>query len=161
MATSGNKSKHSQRNQNRGERIDMLALSPVARRQTVLRVPIGDFTQSTTNKWSRGALGFAGTLIAAYLSAKTAPVGGVLSTRVVAYDASANAEINLTNTVDPEAVTVREGTAMVLATTNVELAADDTIEIHNIADGSAVSQQQVDGYVTLVFERKEDTTIVD
>lgn len=156
-----NKVKHSQRGQNRGERIDMLALSPVARRQTVVRMSIGDFTQATTTKFSRGPLGFAGTLKSAHASFRTAPAGGVLSMKLVAYDASANAEIVLTSTLDPEAGTVREGTAFTLAATNVELAADDTLEIHCVADGSAVSQQQVDGYVTMTFERKEDTTISD
>lgn len=156
-----NRSKFSQHGLNSRMRVDLLALSPVARRQTVFRVPIGDFTQSTTTKFSRGPVGFAGTLKGAYLSARTAPIGGVLSLTVKAYDKSAAAEITLCDAFDPETLTARAASALTLATTNVELAADDTLEIHCTADGSAVSQQQVDGYVTLVFERKEDTTISD
>ena len=161
MATSGNKSKFSQRHLNPQTRIDMPALSPVARRQTVMRIPMGDFTQSATDKHSRGPMGFAGTVKAAYASAKTAPVGGTLSTQLKFYDKSAAAEVAITDTLNPEALTAREGTVAVLAAANTEFAADDTLEVHNIADGSAVTQQQVDGYWTLVIERKEDTTIVD
>lgn len=156
-----NRAKFSQHGANSRMRVDVAALSPVARRQAVRVIAVGDFTQSTTTKYSRGPIGFAGTLKAAYYSARTLPIGGTLSIRVVAYDASANAEINLTDTLNPEAGTAREGAAFTLATTNVALAADDVIELHEIADGSAVSQQVVDGYVTLVFERTEDTAISD
>lgn len=121
-------------------------------------VAMGDFTQNATNKHNRGPLGVPAKLIAAYASAKTVPAGGTLSIQVVAYDASANGEVALTETLNPEAagITVREGAALTLAATNVALAADDTIEIHCVASDNAVTQQQVDGTVTLVFFPTED-----
>lgn len=142
-------------------RIDTLALSPVARRQATRVIPLGDFTQSTTTKYSRGPVGFAGTLKAAYLACRTAPIGGVLSLTLKAYSVSGAAEITLCNSFDPETLVARTGVALTLATTNVALAAADTIEAHETADGSAVSQQIVDGYIILVFEKTEDTTISD
>lgn len=154
------KSKASERDMNPGMRIDVAALSPASRYKVVTR-PLGDFTQNTTTKFSRGPLGFAGTLVAAYESFRTKPAGGALSVTIVAYDASANAEIVLTAALDPEAATVREGQAFTLAATNVALAADDTIEFHCAADNNAVGTQQVDGYVTLVFQPTEDTIIDD
>ncbi len=155
------RAKFSQHGANARCRVDQLALSPVARRQTVKGVALGDFTQSTTTKYSRGPLGFDGTLKAAYLSARTAPAGGVLSVTVKAFSAVGGTEITLCNSFDPATLTARKGSALVLATTNVALKAADTIEIHETADGSAISQQQVDGHLSLVFERTEDTVIND
>jgi hypothetical protein len=157
MAT---KSKFSERGLNRETRVDVNALSPKARNK-VLVLPIGAWTQNTTTKFSRGPLGFAGTLISASMSFRTLPAGGALTLTVVAYDASANAEIVLCDAIDPETGTVREAKALVLASTNVELAADDTIELHSAADNNAVGTAAVDGYVTLVFKPSEDTTIDD
>ena len=156
-----NMSKYSQREQGLYSRIDQLALSPVARRQTVIIVGVGAFTQNATTKFSRGPLGFVGTLKAAYMSARTVPAGGALAVIVKAYDASANAEIALCDSFNPEGLTAREGAALTLAATNVELQADDTIEVHSVADDNAVGTAIVDGFVTLVFERTEDTTISD
>jgi hypothetical protein len=156
-----NRAKFSQQGLNPLARIDQAALSPVARRQMVIVAAIGAFTQNTTTKFSRGPLGCAATLKAAYASCRTAPAGGTLSVRVVAYDASADAEINLTNTLDPEALTVREATAFALATTNTALSPEDTIEVHSVADNNAVGTAIVDGFVTLVFERTEDSVISD
>lgn len=145
--------------------IDVDALSDVARRDVeVRRVVIttaagqkqtAGYTQNTTVKHNLGAVGLAGTLVAAYLTHETLPAGGALTARVVAYDASANAEVNLTDPVNPEAATVREGQAFTLATTNVALAADDTIELHCAADNSAISQDAQGVSVTLVWERTE------
>lgn len=153
--------KWSERGQPLYTRIDQDALSPVARRQTVLVLPTGAWTQNTTTKFSRGPLGFVGTLISASVSFRTLPAGGTLSLTVVAYDASANAEIILCDAFNPEVGTVREASALTIAATNVELAAADTIELHSAADNNAVGTAAVDGYVTLVFERSEDSDIDD
>lgn len=147
--------------QNRDLRVDIASMSPVARRQLVRTVTTGDFTQNTTTKYSRGPVGVPATLKAAYVSFRTLPAGGTLSLTIVAYDSSANAEIVLSEALNPEAATAREGMAFTLAATNVAIAADDVIEIHNAADNNAVGTQQVDGYVTMVFEPTEDTVIDD
>lgn len=114
------------------------------------------FVINATKKHRLGAVGIPGTLTAAYVSVDTVPAGGTLGWQIVAYDASANAEIVLTDTsTNPETITAREAQAQVLATTNVALAADDTLEIHCIADNNAVSQDAVGLSVTLVFENTE------
>lgn len=157
------KTKVSERGQNRDLRVDVAALSPVARRQMVRTVPVGAFTQNTTTKFSVGPVGVPATLKAAYYSARTLPIGGALTITIVAYDASADGEVVLTSALNPEvaAQTAREGGAFTLAATNVALAAADTIELHVAADNNAVGTAQVDGYVTLVWEPTEDTTIED
>lgn len=141
-------------------RVDVDSLSPAARYK-VLVLPVGAFTQNTTTKFSRGPLGFVGTLVSASVSFRTLPAGGALTLTVVAYDASANAEIVLCDAFDPEVGTVREASALTLASTNVELAAADTIELHSAADNNAVGTAAVDGYVTLVFDPTEDSVIDD
>lgn len=156
----GSKSKFSEHGLPLENRVDVDALSP-ASRYKVRTLPLGDFTQNTTTKFSRGPVGFVGTLVSGYLTFRTVPAGGALSVTVKAYDASANAEVALTAALDPETATAREGLAFTLAATNAELAADDTIEFHVAADNNAVGTQQVDGYVTLVFDPTEDTVISD
>jgi hypothetical protein len=138
--------------------IDIGALSERARRKPV-RGAAGVFTQNSTVKTSLGPLGFAGILEAAYLSTVTAPAGGALGVKIVAYDASANAEIVLTDVSDPEGLTSREGAAMVLAATNVALEPEDSIEIHTIADNNAVGTAQVGMVVSMMFKPTEETTI--
>lgn len=141
-------------------RVDVDATSPALRVKGV-RGASGAFTQNTTVKTSLGPLGFPGTLTAGYFSFTTLPAGGALQIKIVAYDRSADAEIVLTDAADPETGTVREGKAFVLATTNVALDADDTIEVHTIADNSAVGTPAVGGVVSLVFKPTEDSVISD
>lgn len=141
-------------------RVDVAALSPVARRVPV-RGASGAFTQNTTVKTSLGPLGFPGILEAGYFSFTQLPAGGTLQIKIVAYDRSADTEIILTDAADPETGTVREGKAFVLATTNVALDADDTIEVHTIADNNAVGTAAAGGFVGLVFKPTEDTVISD
>lgn len=143
--------------------VDGAALSVIAR-ERVRTIPVyystaagsanaGYFVINTTKKHALGPVGFAGTLTRAYISTVTAPAGGTLDWQIVAYDASANAEIVLTDTsTDPEAITAREAQAQVLDTTNVELAADDTLELHCIASNATVTQDAVGLCVTLVFD---------
>lgn len=119
----------------------------------------GTYTQNTTVKTTGGPLGFAGTLIAAYISYSTIPAGGTLGARLVAYDASANAEVNLTTVFDPETLTAREAAAMTLDTTNVELAAEDTLEFHTIASNDVVSNAGAGGFITCYFIPAASTTI--
>lgn len=124
----------------------------------ILVLPVGNFTQNTSTAFSRGPLGFRAKLEAAYLSFRTLPAGGTLSNKIGIYDASANAAVDLTATLDPEALTAREGAAFTLAGTNPSvIEADDTIEVYSTADNNAVGTQQVDGYVTLVLIPAEDT----
>lgn len=141
-------------------RVDIAALSPVARRENV-RGAGGAYTQNSTVKTSLGPLGFAGILETGYFSYTTLPIGGALLVKVVAYDRSADTEIVLTDPIDPETGMGREGKAFVLAATNVALDADDTIEIHTIADNNTVGTAQVGGMYSLMFKRTEDAVIAD
>lgn len=141
-------------------RVDVASASPVLRRKNV-RGASGAFTQNSTVKTSLGPLGFPGILEAGYFSFTTLPAGGTLQIKIVAYDRSADAEIVLTDPIDPETGTVREGKAFVLAATNVALDADDTIEVHQIADNNAVGTPAAGGFVSLVFKPTEDTVISD
>ena len=148
--------------------VDVGALTDVARRErdvrrVVITTAAGQkqtavFTQNATVKHNLGPVGIAGTLKAAYISFEQLPAGGTLSVGLVAYDASGNAEIVLTDTANPEDDTVREGTALVLATTNVALAADDTIELHCVADDNAVGTAAQGVTVTLIWEPAESST---
>lgn len=148
-----------------GAGVDADALTLRARMRTVT-VPVvistaagktatAVFTQNSTVKHNLGPVGAVATLRAAYISQTTLAAGGTLSWKLVAYDASANGEIVLTTTLDPEAATVREAQTFALDTTNVELAADDTVELHCVADNSAVSQDARGVMVTFVWEISE------
>lgn len=148
--------------------VDVGALTDVARRErdvrrVVITTAAGQkqtaiFTQNSTVKHNLGPVGIAGTLKAAYISLETLPAGGTLSWKLVAYDASGNAEIVLTTTVNPESATVRESQAFTLDTTNVELAADDTLELHCTASNDAVSQDAQGVTVTCIWEPAESST---
>lgn len=136
--------------------VDVGALT-LAARYNVMRFPLVGtvWTQNTTTKHSLGCIGVAGTIRAAYYSAKTVLSAGAATGGLVAYDASGNAEVVITDTFNPESATAREGYALTLATTNVALAADDTLEFHAIADNNAVTDV-TEGVVTVVFEPSED-----
>lgn len=138
--------------------VDVNGASNRLRRKNV-RGAGGVFTQNSTVKTSLGPLGFAGILEEGYFSFTTLPAGGTLGQRIVAYDRSADAEIILTEIADPETGTAREGKAYVLAATNVALDADDTIEIHQIADNNAVGTPAAGGFSSLMFKPTEETTI--
>lgn len=159
-------SKFSERGLNRDTKVDVGALSIRARRQLIHLRPgprTTPFTASATVKHNFGAIGVAGTVKAAYISAGVLPnIATSATVALVAYDKSGNAEINLTDTFDVEDTTTtlvaREAAAMTLATTNVELAADDTFEVHAVA-GGAITTNATDLCVTVVFEPAEQTTI--
>lgn len=160
--------KWSERGQPLYTRVDVDALSPVARRDRIQLRPgprTTPFTASSTVKHNFGAFGVAGTLVAAYISTGVLPnIATSATVRVVAYDKSGNAEINLTDAFDVEDTTTtlvaREPAAMTLASTNVAVAADDAIELHLVA-GGAITTNATDLCVTLVFEPTEDTVISD
>lgn len=151
--------------------IDVNSLSNIAKRYVDARtVAISTaagqtatavFTQNATVKHSLGPVGQAGTLKAAYISQTTLAAGGTLAWHLVAYDASANAEVVLTATLDPEAATVREAQTFTLAATNVALDADDTLELHCVASDAVVSQDARGVRVTMVFEPSESDSQVD
>lgn len=163
-----NKTAFSERGLPFGSAVDVAALSDVARRErdvrrVVITTAAGQkqtavFTQNSTVKHNLGPVGLAGTLKAAYISQETLAAGGTLSWKLVAYDASGNAEVDLTSTVNPEAATVREAQTFSLAGTNTALAADDTIELHCVADNSVVSQDAQGVTVTLIWEPTESAT---
>ena len=140
----------SERGLERNTRVDAKALSDRAAIFQV-RVPVGSFTQNTTTITSGGPLGVPAKLISAYASFGTKPAGGTLVLKAVAYDASGNAAVDLTADYDPETATNREAAALSLDTTNVALAADDTIETHAIASDDTVSAAGVGGYIVLNF----------
>lgn len=135
--------------------VDLAALTVSARYQ-VHRFPIVGtaWVQNATTKHSLGCIGVAGTVRGAYFSGKTVVSGGTLTGQVVAYDASANAEVVITDAFDPETATAREGFPLVLATTNVALAADDTLEFHAVASDASVTDI-TEGVLTVIFEPSE------
>lgn len=125
-------------------------------RLAVVAVTGGTFTQNaTTLDGAAFTMPFAGILRAAYLAASTKPAGGTLTSTVTAYDASGNAAVVLCDAFDPETLTDREGAALTIAETNVELAAGDTIQLVNTASDDAVTAQAVGLAVTLVLEITE------
>ena len=143
------KEKFSRRGLHSESAVDVAALSTIAgykgpdMRPVVITTAAGQtatavFTQNATVKHNLGPIGIAATLAAATISFTQVPAGGTLSVQLVAYDASANAEIVLTSTLDPETATAREALTFALAGTNVALAADDTLELHCVADNNAV-----------------------
>jgi hypothetical protein len=162
------KSRFSQYGLGNGRRVDIAALSPRARRRLIHLRPgprTTPFTASATVKHNFGAIGMPGIVRAAYLSIGVLPnIATSATARLVAYDKSGNAEVNLTDTFDVEDTTTtlvaREAAAMALATTNVALDADDTFEVHLVA-GGAITANATDLCVTIVFEPTEETNIED
>ncbi len=150
-----NVTKFSDRGLPYGSGVDLDALT-LSARYTVFRFPIVGtaYVQNATTKHNLGCVGVAGTVRGAYWSGKTVVAGGTLTGQLVAYDASGNAEVALTDTFNPESATAREGFALTLATTNVALAADDTIELHCVADDNAVTDI-TEGVLTVIFEPSE------
>jgi hypothetical protein len=139
--------------------VDLASLSTRARLQ---QVTIGGLTytqNATTYAATSYTLPFPGILVAARISAQVVPAGGTLAAIVAAYDESGNAEIILCNSFDPETLTAREGTALTVATTNVALAAGDTITIRGTADNNAVTTQAQGLSVTLTFRVTEETVL--
>lgn len=138
--------------------IDVDSLSSRARLiQIRVQLPDSTWDLNTTNKHNIGSVGIPGTVRSAYLSQATLVAGGTLTGKIVAWDASANAEVDLTATVNPEAATAREGQALTLAATNFELAADDTLEFHATADNNAVTDG-TDVVIVINFEPAEEAT---
>lgn len=148
-----------------GAAVDVDSLSDRARRRTetrrvVITTAAGQkqtavFTQNSTVKHNLGPVGQPAILVDAYVSAEQAPAGGTLSWHLVAYDASANAEVVLTDTANPETVTVREAQQLAIAATNVALDADDTVELHCTASDDSVGTAAQGVSVTLVWETVE------
>lgn len=166
MATT--KTGFSVRGLNEGSAVNVAALSTVAAyrgpdaRSVVITTAAGQtqtavFTQNATVKHNLGPVGMAGTLAAATISCTQVPAGGTLSWFLVAYDKSGAAEIVLTQSVDPEVATVRTAQTFTLATTNVELAADDTLELHCVADDNAVGTAAQGVRVTCIWTPAEST----
>lgn len=145
--------------------VDVGALTDVARRErdvrrVVITTAAGQkqtavFTQNATVKHNLGPVGIAGTLKAAFISFEQLPAGGTLSVGLVAYDKSGTAEVILTDTANPEDDTIRTGASLVIAATNVALAADDTVELHCVASDDAVGTPAQGVTVTLVWEPSE------
>ena len=150
-----NVTKFSDRGLPYGSGVDLDALT-LSARYTVFRFPIVGtaYVQNATTKHNLGCVGVAGTVRGAYWSGKTVVAGGTLTGQLVAYDASGNAEVALTDTFNPESATAREGLALTLATSNVALAADDTVEFHAVASDSAVTDI-TEGVLTVIFEPSE------
>lgn len=140
--------------------VDAKALSDAAGLKRVT-VALANFTINTTQRAYGGPLGFRGKLVAAYFSAETLPAGGTLSVQPAVYDASANAEVAL-GTVNPESAggaVSSEGKAVTLNSTNDDfiVEADDTIRVLSVADNNTVTQQQVSGFLTMLFAPLEPT----
>jgi hypothetical protein len=161
------KAKFSEHGLNSENAVDVSALSIIARdrldtRRVVIATASGQkqtavFTQNATVKHTLGPVGIPGTLRTAHISFETKPAGGTLTVFLVAYDASANAEIVLTDALDPETAVDREGLAFVLAATNVELAADDTLELHTTASNDAIGTAALGVSVATVWTPTEAT----
>lgn len=139
--------------------VDIASLTTnAAYRITSRRVVLGsteaavaNFVINTTKKHSLGPVGFAGTLALAFVSSAVVPAGGTLTWKVVAYSASGDAEVVLTDAADAETITARESQSLVLAATNVAVAAADTLELHCIASNATVTTDAAQVWVTMVF----------
>lgn len=159
-------SKFSERGLNRDTKVDVGAASIRLRRQLIHLRPgprTTPFTASATVKHNFGAVGVPGTVKAAYISTGVIPnIATSATAQLVVRDTSGDADINITDTFDVEDTTTtlvaREAAAMTLATTNVEVAADDTFEVWLVA-GGAVTTNATDLCVTVVFEPAEQSTI--
>lgn len=138
--------------------VDVDAASPRLRRH-IVTVPSAAFTQNSTTRGAGFVVPFPMRLVAAHVAYETVPAGGTLSARIVSYDESANAAVNLTDTTDPETLVAREGRALTLATTNVTLEANDVVQLQTVADNVTVTQAGAGGVATLVFEPIEETAI--
>jgi len=166
-----NLSKFSEKGLNKGARVDVGALSDragykVESRRVVIATASGQkqtavFTQNSTVKHNLGPVGVPSTLAAAYVSCETLAAGGTLTWKVVAYDASGDTEIVLTDTLNPEAATVREAAEFTIATTNVALDGLDTVELHCAASDDTVTQDAQGVSVTLVWTPTEETTLTE
>lgn len=153
-------SKYSVRGQPVNQRVDIAALSQRAGDYRVaLAAPA--FTQNATTRGQQFVVPFPMTLRSAQMAYDVLPIGGTLTVGIVAYDASADAEIVLCDTMNPEvaAMTAREGKAFALATTNVALDTGDTVCIVHTADNNAVSTAQVGGGATLLFTPVDQTVL--
>lgn len=116
------------------------------------------FVINSTKKHSLGPLGLGPALLTgAIISTRVVPVGGSLTCKLVAYDASADAEIVLTDAFDIETITAREGGSLVIATTNVALDAADTIELHCISDNNTVTTDANALKVTMYWNPSQPT----
>lgn len=139
--------------------VDTAAMSP---RNGYKLVTLGGLTY-TQNATTYAATSFTCpypmTLKSGYISTQVVPAGGTLAAIVAAYDESGNAEIVLCNSFDPETLTAREGAALTVATTNVTLAAGDTVTIRGTASNDAVTTQAQGLSVTLLFEVTEQDPI--
>lgn len=164
----GNKSKFSAFGLPLESRVDQDALSDVAAGRVFHLRPgprTTPFTASSTVRHNFGAIGRAGIVTGAYISAGVLPNIATSATVALAVrDKSANADIAITDAFDVEdtttALVAREANAMTLAATNVAVEADDTFEVVCVA-GGAITTNATDLCVTVLFEPSEDAVIVD
>ena len=154
-----NQTKFSESNLPANTLVDLDSLSPRARYQQVTLGGLTYTQNATTYAATSYTLPFPGILIAANISAQVVPAGGTLAAIVAAYDASANAEIVLCDSFNPETLTAREGAALTVATTNVALDAGDTITIRGTSSNDTVTTQAQGLSVTLTFQVTEADVI--
>jgi hypothetical protein len=140
--------------------VDIPAASPRLA-QKVVEMNAGTFTQNlTVRTGSAFVVPYPMTLVAANLAAETVVIasGGTLSSRVVANIPVVGA-VNLTDTINPQAMTTRVAQPLVLATTNVELPAGTVVQVQNVTSNHAVGTQAVGFTASLVFRVAEEAVI--
>jgi len=139
-----------------------VGIEALSQRAGDYRVAIGagSFTQNaTTRAGTAFVVPYPMTLRAASLACETLVVasGGTLSTRIVVKPTGT--AVSLTDTIDPQAMTSRLAVALVLASTNVILAAGDVVQIENVASNHTVGTA-VGGFgATLIFTPAEQSVL--
>lgn len=140
--------------------VDIDALSPRAAHK-IVELSAGTFTQNlTTRTGGAFVVPYPMRLVAANLAAETVVIasGGTLSSRVVA-NIPVTGAVNLTDTINPQAMTTRVAQPLVLATTNVVLPAGSVVQVQNVTSNHAVGTQAVGFSAALVFAPVEETVI--
>lgn len=139
--------------------IDAAALTYASRRK-VARIPMpATLVTNTTTKHSLGAHGINGNIVAAYVSYRTKPVIGssaACTFKLVDYDGTT--ETDLTSAFDVVASTARVANALSPVATPPDVLGTSVLEVHVTVGNGAVTQG-ADGFLTVVYDPNEPTTI--
>ena len=143
--------------------VDVLSLSPQARRQFVKEVLFPVLTQNAVTLSANAAvLPTNCSLIGGYVTFRTIPAaaGGTATFQVRSIAADGITKVFMTTALTVLAMTNDVPVALVLAATNpVNLPAGTSLELVCTTSNNVVGTAQVGGTVTLLFEPTEDAII--
>ena len=121
----------------------------------------GTFVQNqTTRNGGAFVVPYPMRLVVASLAAETVVIasGGTLSARIVANIPTVGA-VNLTDTINPQAMTTRVAQPLALATTNVVLPAGSVVQVQLVTSNHAVGTQAAGFSASLGFLPVEEAVI--